>query len=436
MTQMTEPRSDHWPTTDAPPDSAGPSTPDAFWEREQQPVGPGGGLHTTAHREPRRPGWTGVVALGAGAALLSSLLTAGVITTIEDRTTASTPAATSSTSSAPQVAPLVTGSSTAAPNWDAVATAVKPSVVSVRVQAANGSGDEGSGVILDTAGHVLTNNHVVAAAAGGSSISVVLSDGNTYTATVTGADASTDLAVLQLKNPPSGLKAATFGSSGAIKVGDAVMAIGNPLGLSETVTTGIVSALHRPVTATASSQQVDAQQSQQVVTDAIQTDAAVNPGNSGGALVDSSGRVIGITSSIASLGSSMSGSQSGSIGLGFAIPADEAKDVASRLISTGTVQHAYLGVSLADGTVTVNGAQRQAAVIDTVSSGTPAAAAGLQAKDAVIAISGQPLDGADSLVAQISAQRPGSKVSLTVVRAGQSRAVTVTLAARPAAANG
>jgi putative serine protease PepD len=437
MTQMTEPRSDKWHTDGAPPESADGTAHDAFWQHGDQPGGPDGsggnpphgGLHGSARREPRRPGWPGVAVLGVGAALLSSLLTAGAITTLDDRTATTAPAA--SSTSTQQSAPLVAGSSTTTPDWGSVATAVEPSVVSVRVQAADGTGDEGSGVVLDTSGHVLTNNHVIAGA-GSSSISVVLSDGSTYAATVTGADVSTDLAVLQLKSPPSGLKAATFGASSSVKVGDPVMAIGNPLGLSETVTTGIVSALHRPVTATTSSQQLGTQQTQQVVTDAIQTDAAVNPGNSGGALVDSGGRVIGITSSIASLGSSSGSSQSGSIGLGFAIPADEAKQVASQLINTGTVQHAYLGVGLTDGTVTVAGAQRQAALIGTVSPGTPAAAAGLQARDSVIAINGQTLDGADSLVAQISAHQPGTKVTLTVVRDGLSRSVSVTLAARPA----
>ena len=163
------------------------------------------------------------------------------------------------------------------------------------------------------------------------------------------------------------------------------MAIGNPLGLSSTATTGVVSALNRPVTTSAEGGQ---QQGEQVVTNAIQTDAAVNPGNSGGALVDSGGRVIGITSSIASLGAA-EGAQAGNIGLGFAIPANEAKDVAQQLISTGDVKHAYLGVTLGDGTATVDGAQRAAAVVGTVTSGSPAAKAGLQAKDAIVAVGGQ-----------------------------------------------
>jgi putative serine protease PepD len=338
----------------------------------------------------------------------------------------------SSASAAPSPAASapVTTTSGATPDWVRVAAAVEPSVVSVRVTGAGGSG-EGSGVVLDTSGRVLTNNHVVAEAAGGGSISVVLSDGRTYRATIVGADPSTDLAVLKLDSPPSGLVAATFGDSAAVSVGQQVMAIGNPLGLSDTVTTGIVSAVNRPVT-TGTSQQAPGSGSsvEPVVTNAIQTDAAINPGNSGGALVDSSGRVVGITSSIASLGAS-AGGQAGSIGLGFAIPSNAAKEVAAQLISKGSVQHAYLGVALEDGTVTVDGAQRQAAVIGSVSSGTPAARAGLQARDAVVAVNGQALDGADSLVARVRELKPDTTVTLTVVRDGSSREVQVTLAARP-----
>jgi len=248
-----------------------------------------------------------------------------------------------------------------------------------------------------------------------------------------GTDPTTDLAVLKLETVPSGLEAATFGNSAAVRVGQPVMALGNPLGLSDTVTTGIVSAVNRPVTTNASEQQNpfggNGAGAESVVTNAIQTDAAINPGNSGGALVDAQGQVVGITSSIASLGSS--GGQSGSIGLGFAIPANTAKSVAAQLISSGTAQHAYLGVTLSDGSVTMDGAQRQAAVIGSVSSGTPAASAGLQARDAVIAVNGQAVDSADSLVARIREVQPGTKVTLSVVRSGQSRQVDVTLTARP-----
>src|SRR3954451_15018129 len=393
--------------------------------------------------ERSRPGWVSAGAVAVAAAVLASVGTVGALNAFGSPANAGT----SSTSAS---APLVKGSTTA-PNWVATAAAVKPSVVSVRVQAADGSGGQGSGVVLDTAGRVLTNNHVVAGGAGsGTTISVVLADGRTYKATVVGTDPATDLAVIAIQQPPKDLVPATFADSSQVRVGDPVMAIGNPLGLSSTTTTGVVSALNRPVTTAAEApqeqdpQQQDPQQApqggagqaqpqgEQVVTDAIQTDAAVNPGNSGGALVDSGGRVIGITSSIASLGASQGG-QAGSIGLGFAIPANEAKDVAQQLVSTGSVQHAYLGVTLADGTAMLDGAQRAAAVVGTVTPGSPAAKAGLQAKDAVVAVDGRPLEGADSLVAQVRAQNPGSTIDLTIVRGDRQQSIHLTLAARPAA---
>ena len=427
---------------------------------------------TSVRREPARPGWLAGVAVAAGAAVLASLGTAGALNAFGSPASA----ATSLSATAGQSAPLVKGSTTA-PNWVAIAAAVKPSVVSVRVQAADGSGGQGSGVVLDSSGRVLTNNHVAAAGAGsGGTISVVLADGRTYRATIVGTDPATDLAVLAVQQPPKDLVPARFADSSQVRVGDPVMAIGNPLGLSSTTTTGVVSALNRPVTTAAEApqqqdpqqqdpqqqdpqqqdpqqqdpQQQDPQQqdpqgapgqaqpgqaqpqAEQVVTDAIQTDAAVNPGNSGGALVDSGGRVIGITSSIASLGAS-GGGQAGSIGLGFAIPADQAKDVAQQLIATGSVQHAYLGVTLADGTASLDGAQRAAAVVGTVTPGSPAAKAGLQAKDAVVAVDGRPLEGANSLVAQVRGQRPGTGIDLTVVRAGTPQTLHLTLAAKPAA---
>src|SRR3954447_11596034 len=401
---------------------------------------------TSVRREPSRPGWLAGVAVPAGAAVLASLGTAGALNAFGSPASA----ATSSSATAQQSAPLVKGSTTA-PNWVATAAAVKPSVVSVRVQAADGSGGQGSGVVLDTAGRVLTNNHVVAAGAGsGTTISVVLADGRTYKATIVGTDPATDLAVIAIQQPPKDLVPATFADSSQVRVGDPVMAIGNPLGLSSTTTTGVVSALNRPVTTAAEApqqqdpQQQDPQQApqggagqaqpqgEQVVTDAIQTDAAVNPGNSGGALVDSGGRVIGITSSIASLGASQGG-QAGSIGLGFAIPANEAKDIAQQPGAAGRAQRAYLGVTFADGAATVDGAERAAAIVGTVSPNSPSAKAGLQAKDAVVAVDGRPLEGANSLVAQVRGQRPGTTIDLTVVRDGKQQVVHITLAAKPAA---
>jgi putative serine protease PepD len=381
-------------------------------------------------REPRRPGWGGVVAVGAGAAVLSSLLTAGAFTLNDTNTGNARPAASSSAQSAP---PLVTSSANL-PDWVAVANAVEPSVVAVQVQASQGSG-EGSGILLDTTGRVLTNNHVVSEGGGGAQINVVLSDGRAYPATIVGTDPSTDLAVIKINASVSGLKPATIGDSSVVKPGDPVLAAGNPLGLADTVTTGIVSAINRPVSTQASGQggnPFNQTSAEPVVTNAIQTDAAINPGNSGGALVDAGGRVIGITSSIASL-SSGSG-QSGSIGLGFAIPINEAKQVADQLVKTGKVQHAYMGVGLQDSSVAVDGAQREAAIVGTVNSGTPAAQAGLKPKDAVIGIDGRRIDSRDSLIGSIRALAPGTKVTLTIVRDGKKLDVDVTLGTRPATA--
>jgi putative serine protease PepD len=313
-------------------------------------------------------------------------------------------------------------------DWTAVAKAVEPSVVAISVQSQFG-GAEGSGVILDTKGHVLTNNHVVSGAQSGQ-LSVTLNDGRTYDATIVGTDPSTDLAVVQMKDADN-LTPATLGDSDAVDVGEPVMAVGNPLGLAGTVTTGIVSALDRPVTT--SNQDGNGQSAQgsaaQVVTNAIQTDAAVNPGNSGGALVDSSGKVIGVPSSIASLGSSFGG-QSGSIGLGFSIPINEAKSIADQLIAHGKAEHPLLGVTLKDGTVKDGNATRNAAVVAEVSSGTPAASAGLRSGDAIIRVDDETVNGSESLVAQIRERNVGSRVSLTIMRDGKEQTVEVTLASR------
>jgi putative serine protease PepD len=318
----------------------------------------------------------------------------------------------------------------AAPNWAVTAGVVSPSVVSISVTGSSGSG-QGSGVVYDTQGHILTNNHVVTGGGTGSQLTVTLNDDRTYGATVVGTDPSTDLAVINLTNAPRDLKPIALGDANLIKVGDPVMAVGNPLGLAGTVTTGIVSALNRPVTTSDASNAP--QSADPVVTNAIQTSAAINPGNSGGALVNASGQLIGINSAIASLGSSSgSSSQSGSIGIGFAIPVNEARLIASQLITSGTATHPYLGVSAKDGVVTDGSAKRAAAVLATVVNGTPADQAGLKAGDAIVAVDGNPIDGSLSLVAQIHEFTVGDTVAFTVVRNGQPRNVNVTLIAKPA----
>ncbi len=317
----------------------------------------------------------------------------------------------------------VAGSSVTNPNWAAVAAAVQGTVVAIDVQTSSGEA-LGSGVVVDSKGHVVTNNHVVDGIASGGTLKVTLSDGRIYDATVAGTDPSTDLAVVTIKNPPSDLTVAQFGDSDKVAVGDPVMAVGNPLGLSNTVTKGIVSAVNRPVTPQDPNN--PASSANQPVTNAIQIDAAVNPGNSGGALFDAQGQVIGITSSIATTSSS-----SGSIGLGFAIPVNLVKNIAQQLIDHGSAQHAYLGVSLTSATATADGVTRLGAQVKEVTAGSPAAAAGLQVNDVIVAINGQPVGSSDALAAYVRAMASGDKASLILVRGGKSLTVDVTLAMRP-----
>lgn len=299
------------------------------------------------------------------------------------------------------------------PNWKGVAEEVRPSVVAINVATQRGQG-AGSGLIIDAdKGYVLTNNHVVD---GAQQIAVALVDGRIYEAKVQGTDPSTDLAVLKLTDPPDNLQEATLGSSKKLQVGQAVMAVGNPLGLDSTVTTGIISALHRPVATT------DEASREQVVTNAIQIDAAINPGNSGGPLFNASGQVIGITSSIATTSQS-----SGSIGLGFAIPVDLATDIANQLIEDGTAEHAFLGVTLTNGMAKVDGASRVGAKVHEVVPDTPADRAGIKPDDVITAIDGQTVGGAESLTGWVRTYSGGDEVTLTLVRDGEQQKVSVTL---------
>jgi putative serine protease PepD len=374
-----------------------------------------------------------------GVALLAAVLASGgtyAATQLGGQSTAtgSTPAATATTNPNQNSSPTVVQGNASAPDWAAVSAAVSPSVVSIDVTTQQGSG-AGSGVVFDKSGHILTNNHVVGDATGNGAITVTLSDGRTYGATIVGTDASTDLAVIKLTNGPGDLTPISLGSSEALKVGDPAMAVGNPLGLSGTVTTGIISALNRPVsTGTPSQSPFGQQQSSgdEVVTNAIQTSAAINPGNSGGALVNGKGELIGINSSIASLGQSSGGSQSGNIGIGFAIPVKEAKSIADQLIKSGKAEHSYLGVSTRDTVVSDGAAKRAGAQVVSVNPSTPAANAGVKNGDVIIAVDGQRIDSATALVAQIREMTAGDKATLTVIRGGARQDVSVTLAVKPA----
>ncbi len=394
---------------------------------QQLPYGPAEPPQVQPPPRRRGPSWAALIAAMVVTALVAgglALLGASAL----DRNNANTSALTPSTSQnvQPPVQPKGSGGG---PDWVAVAKAVAPSVVTIQVQGSQAAG-EGSGVVIDNQGSILTNNHVVAGAGSNARIRVVLSDGRVFTnVEVVGLDPTTDLAVIRIADPPSDLEPATLGDSSKVVPGQPVMAVGNPLGLSDTVTTGIVSAVDRPVTTQGetSGNPLSPGSAEPVVTNAIQTDAAINPGNSGGALVDSSGTVIGINSSIASTGT---GGQAGNIGVGFAIPINEAKRIADELIRNGKAQHAILGVRLQDGTVEADGATRQAAVIASVSSGTPADKAGLKDGDAIIALDNEPVTGAESLTAQIRERAPGTKVELSVVRGGSVQKVAVTLGSR------
>ena len=292
---------------------------------------------------------------------------------------------------------------------------VLPSVVSIQTRSFTGAGT-GSGFFIDSDGYILTNNHVISSAAqSGGRIQVKLNDGRIFDAEVVGRDASYDLAVLKIA--ASGLKALQFGDSDQVAVGDSVIAIGSPLGLSGTVTTGIISAKNRPVTAGDSSNESS-------FINALQTDAAINPGNSGGPLVDSTGAVIGVNSAIASLGSDL---QTGSIGLGFAIPINQARKTADQLIKNGVATYPVIGISL-DMNYPGEGAQ-VATSGRGILPGSPAEKAGLKGGDIVIALNGRAINGPEELIVAVRSLNVGDVVRLTYKRNGKENTVSLTLIA-------
>ena len=320
----------------------------------------------------------------------------------------------------------VPASNSSGTDWTDVAAAVSPAVVTIQTQGAS-SGGTGSGVIHDAQGDIVTNYHVIASVLGGGQIQVTLADGRLYSAKVVGHDKTTDLAVIRLDNPPSNLTVARFASSANLEVGAPVMAIGAPLGLSNTVTTGIVSALNRPVEVSmdedSSSQDTQAS-SDLVVTNAIQIDASINPGNSGGPLFDTSGAVIGINSSIKSLATSSDG-QAGSIGLGFAIPSDLVVSVADQLIASGTASHGMLGVTVKAATTTVGSDTYVGAEVQDVSAGSGASAAGIRAGDVIVKVEGQEVTSPKQLIGYVRRYKAGDTVTMTIVRDGQTQDVSV-----------
>jgi len=298
---------------------------------------------------------------------------------------------------------------------ESVAAAALPSVVQIEVTGSEGEGS-GSGIILSEDGRILTNNHVVAVAEGGGALRVSFEDGTTAPATIVGTDPLTDTAVIQAEDV-SGLTPAAIGDSAGLAVGQDVVAVGSPFGLDATVTTGIVSALNRPVNVGADDQ------GNTTTYPAIQTDAAINPGNSGGPLVDMSGAVVGINSSIRTAPSA-SGEASGSIGLGFAIPINEVLPIVDQMVAGETPTHARLGISVGDTDMETTG---EGAVIRDVDADSAAQSAGLESGDVVTRVDERRITGADSLVATIRSYRPGDGVTVTYFRDGETQTATLTL---------
>ncbi len=292
-----------------------------------------------------------------------------------------------------------------------IAADALPSVVTIRIKTTDGNGT-GSGFVIDNQGHILTNNHVATAGGGSGTLTVELNNGKTLPATVVGADASYDLAVLKID--ASDIPALQFGASKDVVVGDGVIAVGAPLGLDATVTSGIVSALNRPVT--------PGDGNDQSFINAIQTDAAINPGNSGGPLLDMNGRVIGVNSAIARIPGSTSDS-GGNIGVGFAIPSDQASKTAQQLITTGKADHPALGVRV-DQSFTGDGAKLASGGVQ---AGSAADKAGLKDGDVITEFEGKKVPDANSLIVAIRAHNVGDTVTMKVLRGNQTLDVTITL---------
>jgi putative serine protease PepD len=411
---------------------AAPAPPPPYGAQQRPPYGPNpnerthiGGFGFDAaepqQRRSNRPSGGVVAGILAGALLvggLAGLAGAAGFHAVDDDVDDSAAA-----TSAPSTSSSVINRKDTAPTADsveAVAKAVLPSVVKINVQGDQESGS-GSGIIISSDGEILTNNHVAAVAGQGGQISVNFNDGSAKKAHVVGTDPLTDLAVIKAEGV-SGLKPANIGRSGTIDVGENVVAIGSPFGLQATVTSGIVSALNRPV----SVGEGDAAQSDTTYP-AIQTDAAINPGNSGGPLVDLDGDVIGINSSIRTAsGGGLDSSSGGSIGLGFAIPIDKVWPVVQQLRQGQTPTHARLGVSVTD--AASNNDLLTGAGVSRVNPGSAAAKAGLKSGDVITKVDDEVVNSSESLVATIRGHRPGDTVTLTVVSGGsKTRTLQVTL---------
>jgi putative serine protease PepD len=392
------------------------------------PGGPGGEYPATGFGEPapRKKGKGGLVALVAAIALVAGLAGGFTGAALKGGSSTSTGASHNSTTV------TIGGASGQAVNRpaDSIAGIVAkalPSTVTIKAEGSSESGT-GTGFVFDTEGHILTNNHVVAPAQGGGKLTVKFPDGSTYPASVVGQAKGYDIAVVKLDNPPTGkLVPLPLADSDQTQVGDQTIAIGAPYDLESTVTSGIVSAKNRPV------QSGDPSGNQTSYMMALQTDASINPGNSGGPLLNDQGAVIGVNSAIQSNSGGSGGGQAGSIGLGFAIPINQAKRVAQMLIKTGTPVYATLGILRNDDYQNGDGAQVQTQSIQgtpPVTPGGPADKAGIKPGDVITKLGGVPIDGSPALVAEIWTHSPGDQVQVDYTRNGQSATATVTLGSR------
>ena len=363
--------------------------------------GPSANLGQGGANQRRRRGGAGVI-VGAGVVALIAGAAGGAVGYTAAKSAA--PAVTIASSAGGSTSVAAAGSIAA------VAAAVQPAVVQLNVTGAQGDGT-GSGFVISDDGYIVTNNHV---AGGGGEIEVTFADGKTATGKLVGANPGYDIAVVKVDR--TGLATVPLGESAPLLVGDTVIAVGSPLGLQGTVTTGIVSALNRPVTAGG--------EGETAFINAIQTDAAINPGNSGGPLVNGAGAVIGVNSAIASMATGAG--QPGSIGLGFAIPIDVVKRITNELIKTGTSKTPVVGVQL---NMTFEG---PGAKVAEVTAGGPAAAAGLRVDDIVTKVNGSLITDSTSMIVTVRSFAPGDTVELTVTRDGESFTVPVTLEASKA----
>ncbi|MFJ8541742.1 S1C family serine protease [Streptomyces sp. NPDC093586] len=409
----------------------GPSSPDASWPPPPPPTGPsyggggdgsGGGWGASYQQPAPKSGRGGLVAALLVAALVAGGLGGGIGYTLaknNDESGSTTVSASDTGGSVKRDAGTVAG----------VAAKALPSTVTIQAEGSNGEGGTGTGFVFDKQGHIVTNNHVVAEAVDGGRLSATFPDGKKYDAQVVGHAQGYDVAVIKLENAPSDLKPLPLGDSDKVAVGDSTIAIGAPFGLSNTVTTGIISAKNRPV---ASSD--GGASSKASYMSALQTDASINPGNSGGPLLDAQGNVIGINSAIQSTsGGGFGGAgQAGSIGLGFAIPINQAEFVAKQLIRTGKPVYAKIGasVSLEE---TTNGAkitEQGVSGAEPVEPGGPAAAAGLKPGDVITKLDDMVIDSGPTLIGEIWTHKPGDKVTVTYERGGKQHTAELTLGSK------